>query len=78
MVDNVKILEDLVVEAVDRLQDLSRDRDRLGKEVGELRESLDVLNHEASRSDRSSDTERGRQEQARAILQEALVELHGD
>lgn len=78
MVDNVKILEDLVVEAVDRLQDLSRDRDRLDKEIGELRESLDVLNHEASRSGRSSDAERGRQEQARAILQEALVELHGD
>lgn len=84
MVDHVRILEDLVVEAVDRLRglkELTRDRDRLGKEVGKLRERVDELEREASRSGRGSDAERvwqGRQEQARSILNEALVELQGE
>ena len=81
MANQVKVLEDLVTEAVDRLQNLTHERDRLVKEAGELRERLGVLAREASYSSCDSDADQawqGRQAQARSILQEALVELQGE
>ena len=81
MVDNVRILEELVVEAVDRLQRLTRERDRLSEEIEAMRERLDALKREASQSGRGSEAERAwRAQQAQALtaVREALTELHGD
>jgi chromosome segregation ATPase len=81
MVDNVKILEDLVDEAVDRLRELSRERNQLREEIDLLRERLDAAKQEISSGDGDSAAEqgwRGRQARALAVVNEALDELHGD
>ena len=81
MPDNVKILEDLVVEAVDRLQALSQEQDRLRGEIDVLRERLDATKREASQGGRGSEAERAwraQQSQALAVVREALAESHGD
>ncbi len=81
MVDNVRILEELVVEAVDRLQSLTRERDSLSGEIDGYRERLDALKRKASQGDRGSEAERAwRAQQAQALtaVREALTELHGD
>ncbi len=81
MPDNVKILEELVVEAVDRLHDLSLERDRLSGEIDVLRERLDAPKHQASQGGRGSEAERAwraQQSQALTVLREALAESHGD
>ncbi len=81
MVDNVKILEELVVEAADRLQDLTQERDRLAEEIDAVRERLDARKREASQSGRGSEAERAwraQQSQALTVLREALAESHGD
>ena len=81
MSDNIKLLEELVVEAVDRLRRLTRERDSLLEEVEALRGRLDALKHEASRTGSGSDAERAwetRRAQALSTLREALTELRGD
>ena len=81
MVDNVRILEELVVEAVDRLQRLTQERDSLSEKIDGLRERLDALKRKASQADRGSEAERtwrAQQAQARTAVREALIELHGD
>ncbi len=81
MVDNVRILEELVVEAVDSLQRLTQERARLSEEIGGLRERLDALKREASQGGRGSEAERAwraQQSQALAVVREALAESHGD
>ncbi len=81
MVDNVKILEELVVEAADRLQQLTQERDRMSEEIEAIRERLDARKREASQSGRGSEAERAwRAQQAQALtaVREALAELHGD
>jgi len=78
MTDHIKLLEELIVEAVDRLRSLNRERDALQEEVESLRERLEGLKHEASLGDRGSDDERAweaRRSQALATLREALTEL---
>lgn len=81
MVDNIKLLEELVVEAVDRLRELTRERDELQGKVDSLSKRLDALKREASQGARSSDDARAkeaRQAQAVTVLREALAELRGD
>ena len=81
MVDNVRILEELVAEAVNRLQRLTQERDSLSEEVDGYRERLEALKRKASQSDRGSEAERAwraQQAQAFTAVQEALSELHGD
>ena len=81
MVDNVKILEELVAEAVDRLEQLTRERDGLSEEIEATRERLDALKREASQSGRGSEAERAwraQQSQALTAVREALTELHGE
>ena len=81
MPDNVKILEELVVEAVDRLQDLTRERDKLSGEIDAVRERLDARKREASQSVRGSEAERAwraQQSQALRVVRDALAESHGD
>ncbi len=81
MPDNVRLLEELVNEAVDRLRDLGRERARLTEEIDGMRERLDALKHEASHSGRGSEAERAwraQRAQALTVVREALAESHGD
>ena len=79
MSDNIKILEELVAEAVQRLRDLTREREGLREQVASLNERLDAQQREATTG--SSD-EHGallaRQAQAVDVLRSALTELRGD
>ncbi len=81
MPDNVKLLEEMVVEAVDRIRDLGRERARLTEEIDGMRGRLDALKHEASHGGRGSETERAwraQRAQALTVVREALAESHGD
>ena len=81
MVDNIKILEDLVVEAVDRLRELKDERQQLGKEVGSLEERLDALKREASQGEDGpggKSVVQDRRELALATVRAALTDLRGD
>ena len=81
MADNIKLLEELVVEAVGRLRELARERDELQERVDSLSTRLDALKREASEGGRSSDEARARearQAQAVTMIREALAELRGD
>lgn len=81
MADNIKLLEELVVEAVDRLRELTRERDELQGKVDSLSKRLDALKRKASQGARNSDGARAteaRQAQAVTVLREALAELRGD
>ena len=81
MTDDIKLLEELIVEAVDRLRALTRERDESRKQVDSLNERLDALKREASQSEDGSDTERAwraREAQSLEVLREALSELRGD
>lgn len=81
MADNIKLLEELVVEAVDRLRELARERDELQEKVDSLSTRLDALKRKASEGGRSSDEARAheaRQAQAVTMIREALAELRGD
>jgi uncharacterized protein (DUF2384 family) len=81
MADNIKLLEELVVEAVDRLRELARERDKLQEKVDSLSKRLDTLKRKASQGGRSSDDARARvarQAQAVTVIREALAELRGD
>jgi FtsZ-binding cell division protein ZapB len=79
MSDNITILEELVTEAVERIRDLTRERDTLREQVASLNERLDAQQHEAATE--GSD-EHGalmaRQAQAVDRLRSALTELRGD
>ena len=80
MSDDIKLLEELVVEAVDRIHGVTRERDELGERVDSLSARLEALKRKASQSD-GSDAERAwrvRQAQALEVLREALFELRGD
>lgn len=81
MADNIRLLEELVTEAVNRLEGLSEDGNGLREKVTALRKRLDAMKLEASRGDRGTDAERawqGRQAQALSMVQEALSELRGN
>jgi len=81
MADNIKLLEELVVEAVDRLRELTRERDELQEKVDSLSKRLDALKRKASQGVRSSDDARAQEArhlQAVTAIREALTELRGD
>jgi hypothetical protein len=81
MADNIKLLEELVVEAVDRLRELTRERDELQKKVDSLSKRLDALKRKASQGAGDSGDARAaeaRQLQAVTVIREALAELRGD
>jgi chromosome segregation ATPase len=81
MSDDIKLLEELVVEAVDRIRDLTRERDELQKQFDTLTGRLDALKRKASQSEGGSDAERAwkaRRAQTLEVVREALSELRGD
>jgi chromosome segregation ATPase len=81
MSDDIKLLEELVVEAVDRLRGLTREREELRQEVETMNERLDALKRKAADVGRGSDAAQAwqtRQAQSLTVLREALSELRGD
>ena len=72
MTDNIKLLEELVGEAVDRLRDVTRERDTLRGEFDQLRERLDTQQREAQRPD---DDGANKTRLALEVLREALAEV---
>jgi hypothetical protein len=76
--DDIKLLEELIVEAVDRLRSLTGERDSLREQVGDLNERLDALKRKAVEGEPGSEAERAwkaRQAESLALLREALSEL---
>jgi hypothetical protein len=71
MADNIRLLEDLVAKAVDRLQLLSQERERLRNEVEALRGRLETLERQAT--DRDSEAWRSRRDQALIRIRETLA-----
>lgn len=81
MTDTIKLLEELITEAVGRLDSLTVDRNGLREQVDTLQERLVALKQEASHGDRESDAAGAWQaEQARALglVRETLSELRGE
>ena len=78
MATDIRLLEDLVNKAVDRLKRLSEERHELQQEVDALRQQLDALEmtREAARGD-SAGWEAQRTH-VTAALRETLNELRGD
>jgi len=81
MTDNVKLLEDLVSRAADRLHSLSTQRGELREEVVQLNERLEVLGRDASKRDRGDDAEatwQAKRQEAVSFLNRTLSELRSD
>jgi hypothetical protein len=81
LADNIKLLEELVVEAVDRLQGLTRERDGLRRKAVALEERLNALERVAVQDEERSQAAaawEARRAQAVRMLREALSDLRGD
>lgn len=78
MATDIRLLEDLVNKAVDRLKRLSEERSVLQQEVDALRQQLDTL--QKKRETARADTEgwEGQRAHVTAALRETLDELRGD
>jgi hypothetical protein len=76
MADNIRLLEDLVAKAVDRLQRLSQERERLRNEVEVLRGRLEALERQAT--DHDSEAWRSRRDQALIRIRETLAAVRED
>ena len=75
MSSDIRLLEQLVDRAVDRLKKLTEERDRLRDEVGDLRRRLEET--EEGRNGSSEQAWRVQREQIVSELKEALSELRG-
>lgn len=75
MSSDIRLLEQLVDRAVDRLKKLTEERDRLRDEVGDLRRRLEET--EGGRNGSSEQAWRVQREQIVSELKEALSELRG-
>jgi len=76
--DNIKLLEELVVEAVDRLRSLARERDGARREVAALRERLTALERDAAQREERPPEADGwevRRDRAVEMLRDALSDL---
>jgi len=77
MQSNAKLLEKLVLEAVERLKTLSEDRGRLEQEVTDLRERLEVALAEVPRQDDGEPAWASERAQVVSAVRETLAELRG-
>jgi len=76
MTRNIRLLEKRVKQAVDRLRQLSSERERLDEELKTLRQQLESLENEASESVRSDETEWvDRRAEVVSLIRETLTEL---
>ena len=84
MPNNLKLLEELIGDAIGRMESLTAERDGLRGEVATLRERLEAAEREASRSDRGAGAERAwRAQQAQALslvreVRQSLSELRAE
>ena len=76
MTRNIRLLEKRVKQAVDRLRQLSTERERLDEELKTLRQQLESLENEASESVRSDEAEWvDRRAEVVSLIRETLTEL---
>jgi len=79
MKDDIKLLEELIVEAVDRLRSLTGERDSLREQVGDLNDRLDALKRKAAEGDPEAERAwKARQAESLTVLRQALSELRGE
>ena len=78
MKDHIRLLEDRVVRAVDRLKQLTEERDRLQDEVRELRDHVEAERLRKVADGRPDETWQAQRAHVVAEIREALVELRGD
>jgi uncharacterized coiled-coil DUF342 family protein len=78
MKDDIKLLEELIVEAADRLRSLAGERDSLREQVADLNDRLDALRRKAAEGDPEAERAwRARQAESLTVVREALSELRG-
>ena len=76
MTRNIRLLEKRVKQAVERLQQLSTERERLDEELKALRQQLESLENEASETERSDEPEWvDRRAEVVSLIRETLTEL---
>jgi hypothetical protein len=80
MSDTIKLLEELTIEAAERLRSLTLERDRLREEVRALRERLGspMAGGRSGVGRGEAEALATRHARARDVLAEALSDLHGD
>lgn len=81
MAPNVRLLEQLVTQAVDRLQRLAAERDQLAEQVRSLRERLHELERTTAESTAGGAAERAWQAHrphVLSVLRRTLAELRGE
>jgi len=78
MANDIRLLEDLVNKAVDRLKSLSVERHELQQEVDALRQQLDALEKTRATSRGDSTGWAAQRAHVTAALRETLDELRGD
>ncbi len=77
MANNTRLLEDLVTKAVDRLKELTEDRDRLEAEVRALKVRLNELETER-RSPKEEPAWVAQRADTLGVLRDTISELRGD
>jgi chromosome segregation ATPase len=78
MATDIRLLEDLVKQAVDRLKHLSEERHELQQEVDALRQQLDALEEKRATPREDSNGWEAQRAHVTAALRETLDELRGE
>ena len=81
MRDEIKLLEELVVETVGRLRSVTGERQSLREQVDALNDQLKALKRKAAEGEPGAEAERAwkaRQAESLGILREALSELRDE
>ncbi len=79
MTDAIRLLEERVLEALERLRSVTRERDELREQLGALRNRLAALERQAAEGGGGTERAGGkRRAEAVAALRSALAELRGD
>jgi hypothetical protein len=78
MATDIRLLEDLVNKAVDRLKDLAAERRELQQEVDSLRQQLDALEERGDLTGGDGAGWESQKAHVATALRETLEELRGD